>query len=405
MSQSTRTTEVISIMSPRIAPSVSSSTTVNESPMSPSDQAAIDRWMFNRARNDREHAAFREKMHFQSADFHQFLYRTAKMSPQIAVPSPTWESIPFPIPAQPLVATKRNRGTHLEMNTRVDAIREVPRRQAIPLDFGAQLQRRPSSGLQVHVPHSTFSRASSDDVQFRNQDALITVGAVFEVGRHSMEITRAPRQSEPGVQVNSSHARAHDKATSPSFAESDAEMGAWGEDESFEQGNKKKGSGILKPFTWIIKHNLPIHDKHHLPLTTNAQTLGEIWIDININRPHNHCIAVTPKAFAIIPSTQDSEISPNPAFQNPQNRKRNATPPPRRANTLRLPRPKAAPSTLPAATPAGNRRVAEAGRGAPRTGCVGERARSGGPRERAPGSPSAGGGSLSPGLWFGALDG
>ncbi|KAG4034482.1 hypothetical protein MFRU_003g04430 [Monilinia fructicola] len=249
MSQSTMTTSDSFAMSPHIAPSQSSGTTADQSPVSTPDHAAIDRWMFNRARNEKEHAAFREKMQFQSADFHHFLYKTAKTSPKIAVASPAWENIPFPVPAQSPKLSQGHGGRNLAMNATVDAIQEAPRRQPTPLDFGSRFRHQSVSGLQVQGPSVTSDRASNDGAQPGIKDALITVGAVFEVGRNSMEIAPAPIRLEQGINLDSFHARAHDTATSSSFVQSDTEMEAWGGDEQLEQGAKRK-SAILKPLVW-----------------------------------------------------------------------------------------------------------------------------------------------------------
>ncbi|RAL67375.1 hypothetical protein DID88_008130 [Monilinia fructigena] len=207
--------------------SQSTGTTIDQSSIFPSDQAAIDRWMFNRARTEREHAAFREKMQFQSADFHHFLYKTAKTSPKIAVASPAWESIPFPVLAQSTTISEGHGVQNLAMNTSIDEIRDVPRRQPTPLDFVSRFHRQSSPDLQVQIPSVTCDRASYNGAQPGNKDALITVGAIFEVGRNSMEITPAPIQFEQSINLDTFHARAYNTATSSASVQSDTEMEIW----------------------------------------------------------------------------------------------------------------------------------------------------------------------------------
>lgn len=99
------------------------------------------------------------------------------------------------------------------MNATVDAIQEAPRRQPTPLDFGSRFRRQSVSSLQVQGPSVTSDRASNDGAQPGIKDALITVGAVFEVGRNSMEIAPASIRLEQGINLDSFHARAHDTAT------------------------------------------------------------------------------------------------------------------------------------------------------------------------------------------------
>ncbi|KAB8300449.1 hypothetical protein EYC80_000621 [Monilinia laxa] len=250
MSQSTKATVDSFAMSPHIVPSQSSGTTVDQSSILPSDQAAIDRWMLNRARTEGEHAAFREKMQFQSADFHHFLYKTAKTSPKISVASPAWENIPFPVPAQSPTISEGHAGQNLATNASIDEIRDVPRRQPTPLDFGSRFHRQSAPGLHGQVPSVTYDRASYDGAQPGNKDALITVGAIFEVGRNSMEITPAPIKFEQSINLDAFHARAYNTATSSGSLPSDTEMEIWVGDEQLEQDSKRK-SCIVKPFVWV----------------------------------------------------------------------------------------------------------------------------------------------------------
>ncbi|TGO14387.1 hypothetical protein BTUL_0054g00590 [Botrytis tulipae] len=192
-------------MSPNVAPSHSSVTTAAGSSISTENEAAIARWRFNRARTEKEHAAFRERMQFQSADFHQFLAETARTSLKVAVPSPAWENIPFPVPVRTPTIIEEPDDQVSEMNASFDEIQEVPRRQATPMDFGLGNQQNQAS---LDVPTFTFDRPSFDNnlgsIELRsfpesglrtsaehaagNREATITVGAVFELLRNPSDV-------------------------------------------------------------------------------------------------------------------------------------------------------------------------------------------------------------------------
>ncbi|ESZ96113.1 hypothetical protein SBOR_3502 [Sclerotinia borealis F-4128] len=316
MSQSTETTSNSFVMSPRIAESHSSNISGERSTISAREQAAIERWTFNRARTDKEHALFREKMQFQSADFHQFLLDTAKSSPAIAVPSPAWENIPFPVPMRTPIITEEPDNQHVAMHASFDEIQEVPRRRATPMDFGNQLQQ-PTKVLEV--PSFTFDRASFDGglggleihhvaqsehgAQPTDRDTMIKVGAVFEILPCS-EVTQAatpvyeqnsstaaPRKTKNGklriLVANKaskakhaaekmggvwshvgSFSRASNAATGPLFVRSETEMatlasstGRKQEDnlesqvnqETLDQNRKEARNCVLMPFNWIVR--------------------------------------------------------------------------------------------------------------------------------------------------------
>lgn len=180
-------------------------TTAEGSSLSSENEVAIARWKFNRARTEKEHAAFRERMQFQSADFHQFLAETARTSPKVAVPSPAWESIPFPIPVRTPTIVEEPDNQHSEMNASFDEIQEVPRRQATPMDFGLGSQQNQAT---LDVPTFSFDRPSFDDnigsIELQSfpeselrtnsehaagdREAMITVGAVFELLRNPSDV-------------------------------------------------------------------------------------------------------------------------------------------------------------------------------------------------------------------------
>lgn len=180
-------------------------TTAAESSISTENETAIARWRFNRARTEKEHAAFRERMQFQSADFHQFLAETARTSPKVAVPSPAWENIPFPVPVRTPTIAEESDDQDSEMNASFDEIQEVPRRQATPMDFGLGNQQNQAT---LDVPTFTFDRPSFEDnlgsIELQsfpeselrtnaehaagNRETMITVGAVFELLRNPSDV-------------------------------------------------------------------------------------------------------------------------------------------------------------------------------------------------------------------------
>lgn len=138
-------------------------------------------------------------MLFQSADFHQFLAETARTSPQVAVPSPAWEDIPFPVPRRARAIVEEDpEDSHLELSGSFDEIQEVPLRRATPMDFSSQLQE-PSTASRI--PSINFDRSSYDgslggfemqdmaaedhDTRPANRETMIRVGAVFHVGPES----------------------------------------------------------------------------------------------------------------------------------------------------------------------------------------------------------------------------
>ncbi|TGO40709.1 hypothetical protein BHYA_0033g00630 [Botrytis hyacinthi] len=192
-------------MSPNVAPSHSSVTTAAGSSISTENEAAIARWRFNRARTEKEHAAFRERMQFQSADFHQFLAETARTSPKVAVPSPAWETIPFPVPVKTPTIIEEPDDQVSEMNASLDEIQESPHRQTTPMDFGLGNQQNQAS---LDVPTFSFDRPSFDDnvgsIELQlfpeselrinaehaagNRETMITVGAVFELLRNPSDV-------------------------------------------------------------------------------------------------------------------------------------------------------------------------------------------------------------------------
>ncbi|TEY60631.1 hypothetical protein BOTCAL_0179g00160 [Botryotinia calthae] len=255
-------------MSPNVAPSHSSVTTAERSSISAENEAAIARWRFNRARTEKEHAAFRERMQFQSADFHQFLAETARSSPKVAVPSPAWENIPFPIPVSTPTIIEEPDSHHSEMNASFDEIQEVPRRQATPMDFGLGNQQNQAA---LDVPTFTFDRPSFDDnlgsIELQsfpenglrtnalpasgNRDTMITVGAVFELPCSPSDV-RYP------------FARASNMATAqdiplPDYNRPDTHVDILGEydDGSFNQAGvgardeKEERNCLFLPFGWI----------------------------------------------------------------------------------------------------------------------------------------------------------
>ncbi|CAD6440135.1 0fc0bb6a-0067-40f1-87e2-96e60f5d977e [Sclerotinia trifoliorum] len=261
MSNSThsKTTGDSFVMSPRIAPSESSGTTAESSSIYADNQAAIERWAFSRARTEKEHAAFREQILFQSADFHQFLSDSAKSSPEIAVPSPTWEKIPFPVPVRTPTIVDDTENQHLEMNNSLNEIQEVPRRRATPIDFGSQLQQRPRGLAVQNLP---FDRDSFDggigafemrsilhsdhDAQSTNRETMIRVGAVFEVSGGSRDL------------CSSSLTRASDMATNSSFVHYNTDVGeldSLTKDEAtraiLPQERNEKRTCMSIPFEWI----------------------------------------------------------------------------------------------------------------------------------------------------------
>ncbi|KAF7864454.1 hypothetical protein EAF04_006588 [Stromatinia cepivora] len=262
MSHSTRskTTGDSFVMSPRIAPSESSGTTAESSSIYAENQAAIEKWAFSRARTEKEHAAFREKIQFQSADFHQFLSDSAKSSPKIAVPSPTWENIPFPVPVRTPTIIEEPENQQFEMNRSFNEIQEVPRRRATPIDFGSQLQQR---ARVLGVQNLTFNRNSFDgglegfemqpiahsgrDAQPTNRETMIRVGAVFEVSGGSRDAC-------------SSFTRASDMATDSSFVHYNTDLGEYDSltrDEAthaiLPQGRKEERNCMFVPFAWIVR--------------------------------------------------------------------------------------------------------------------------------------------------------
>ncbi|APA07674.1 predicted protein [Sclerotinia sclerotiorum 1980 UF-70] len=259
MSHSTKTTGDSFIMSPRIAPSESSETTAESSSIYADNQAAIERWAFSRARTEKEHAAFREKILFQSADFHQFLSDSAKSSPQIAVPSPTWENIPFPVPVQTPTTMEDPENQQSEMNKSPNEIQEIPRRRPTPIDFATQLQQRPRGLAVQNLPfdrdyfdgeNSGFEMRpilhSENDAQPTNRETMIKVGAVFEVSNGSRDL------------CSSSLTRASDMATNSSFVHYNTDLGEFDsltKDEAtrdiLPQDKSEKRNCISVPLEWI----------------------------------------------------------------------------------------------------------------------------------------------------------
>ncbi|KAM0148955.1 hypothetical protein ACHAPG_009673 [Botrytis cinerea] len=255
-------------MSPNVAPSHSSATTAERSSISAENEAAIARWKFNRARTEKEHAAFRERMQFQSADFHQFLAETARSSPKVVVPSPDWENIPFPVPVSTPTIIEEPDSHHSEMNASFDEIQEVPRRQATPMDFGLVNQQNQAA---LDVPTFTFDRPSFDDnlgsIELQsfpesglrtdgqpasgNRDTMITVGAVFELPRNPSDVRHPFARA-------SNMATAHDIPLSD-YNRSDTHVDTLGEydDGSFNQAGvgardeKEERNCLFLPFGWI----------------------------------------------------------------------------------------------------------------------------------------------------------
>lgn len=101
------------------------------------------------------------------------------------------------------------------MNAAYGQAQNPPVRRPTPIDFGTHLERPANPGLDS--PLLNFDRISYyDGAQYRGQDALITVGAVFEVGpRSSMEITPAPPAMgyHHTLDHQTSYTRAPQKAT------------------------------------------------------------------------------------------------------------------------------------------------------------------------------------------------
>ncbi|TGO50164.1 hypothetical protein BCON_0190g00170 [Botryotinia convoluta] len=255
-------------MSLNVAPSHSSVTTAEGSYLSAENEAAIARWKFNRARTEKEHAAFRERMQFQSADFHQFLADTARTSPKVAVPSPAWENIPFPVPVRTPTIIEEPDSQHSEMNASFDEIQEVPRRQATPMDYGLGNQQNQAT---LDVPAFSFDRPSFDDnlssIELQsfpeselranaqpaagNRETMITVGAVFELPRNPSDI-RYPfaRASNMAASQNILHS---------DYNRSDTHVDTLGEydDGSLNQAGvgardeKEDRNCLLLPFGWI----------------------------------------------------------------------------------------------------------------------------------------------------------
>ncbi|TGO22720.1 hypothetical protein BPAE_0157g00070 [Botrytis paeoniae] len=255
-------------MSPNVAPSHSSVTTAEGSSLSVENEAAIARWKFNRARTEKEHAAFRERMEFQSADFHQFLAETARTSPKVAVPSPAWENIPFPVPVRTPTIIEEPDNQHFGMNASIDETQEVPRRQATPMDFGLGNQQNQAT---LDVPAFSFDRPSFDDnlgsIELQsfpeselrtnaqhaagNRETMITVGAVFELLRNPSDV-RYPfaRASNMAAVQNIPHS---------DYNGSDIHFDILGEydDGSFNQAGvgardeKEDRNCLLLPFGWI----------------------------------------------------------------------------------------------------------------------------------------------------------
>ncbi|KAF7904690.1 hypothetical protein EAF00_002024 [Botryotinia globosa] len=268
MSESIETTGNSFNMSPDVTLSHSSATTAAGSSISTENEAAIARWRFNRARTEKEHAAFRERMQFQSADFHQFLAETARTSPKVAVPSPAWENIPFPVPVRTPTIIEEPDDQVSEMNASFDEIQEVPRRQATPMDFGLGNQQNQAS---LDVPTFSFDRPSFDDnlgsIELRSfpeselrtsvehaagdRETTITVGAVFELLRNPSDV-RYPfaRASNMAAVQNVPHS---------DYNRSDIHVDTLGEydDESFNQAGvgardeNADSNCLYLPFQWI----------------------------------------------------------------------------------------------------------------------------------------------------------
>ncbi|KAF7916906.1 hypothetical protein EAE99_009531 [Botrytis elliptica] len=268
MSESIETAGNSFKMSPNVAPSQSSVTTAEGSSLSSENEVAIARWKFNRARTEKEHAAFRERMQFQSADFHQFLAETARTSPKVAVPSPAWESIPFPIPVRTPTIVEEPDNQHSEMNASFDEIQEVPRRQATPMDFGLGSQQNQAT---LDVPTFSFDRPSFDDnigsIELQSfpeselrtnsehaagdREAMITVGAVFELLRNPSDV-RYPfaRASNMAAVQNTPHSDYNRSGTHVDT------LGGY-DDGSFNQAGvgakdeKEDRNCLFLPFGWI----------------------------------------------------------------------------------------------------------------------------------------------------------
>ncbi|KAF7958087.1 hypothetical protein EAE96_003654 [Botrytis aclada] len=255
-------------MSPNVAPSHSSVTTAERSSISVENEAAIARWRFNRARTEKEHAAFRERMQFQSADFHQFLAETARTSPKVAVPSPAWESIPFPVPVRTPTIIEEPDNQHSEMDASFDEIQEVPHRQATPMGFGLVSQQNQA---YLEVPAFSFDRPSFEDnlgsIELQSfprselytdaqssagdRQTMITVGAVFELPRNPSDV-RYPF-------ARASNMASIQNTSDSDYNRSDTHVGTLGEydDGSFNQAGvgardeKEVRSCFLLPFGWI----------------------------------------------------------------------------------------------------------------------------------------------------------
>ncbi|KAF7907078.1 uncharacterized protein EAF01_004665 [Botrytis porri] len=255
-------------MTPNFAPSHSSVTTADGSSISADNEAAIARWRFNRARTEKEHAAFRERMQFQSADFHQFLAETARTSPKVAVPSPAWESIPFPVPVSTSTIIEESDDQHSEMNVSLDETQEVPRRQATPMDFSLGNQQNQAA---LDIPAFSFDFPSFDDnlgsIELQsfpeselhtnaqpsagNQQTMITVGAVFELPRNPSDV-RYPfsRASNMATAQDLTHSD-HNRSVTHVDALGEYDDGFYNQAGVGARDEKEERNCLLLPFGWI----------------------------------------------------------------------------------------------------------------------------------------------------------
>ncbi|KAI9647070.1 hypothetical protein NHQ30_005072 [Ciborinia camelliae] len=256
----------------------STKTTTQRFSISPEHRVALDAWRFRRPRTEKEHTVFRERIQFQSADYHQFLADTARSSAKVLRPSPAWEDIPFPpVTIRTPVITEEPEGEHREMNASFDEIREIPIRRATPMDFGSQFLQRPVAAPLV--PSFTFDRASFDDglggfqinhdtnngngAQPTNRETMITVGAVFQIGhpeiiqQQSIQNSKTPQEKDGKLQVTPiKNARASKKVTQdPHFILSDIEMAAMKDHEDTiaaqEQGREQKRNCFKISLAWV----------------------------------------------------------------------------------------------------------------------------------------------------------